>query len=50
MPPTRAHQIALASAHIGINGEQFIQAAISQALASLARNDPVFSMLIGEIK
>jgi hypothetical protein len=49
MPPSRARQVALGAAYMGLNGEQFIQAAISQALASLARNDHALSMLIGDI-
>jgi hypothetical protein len=49
-PPERARQVTLASAYMGMNAEQFIQCAISQALAALARNDRAFSMVMGDIQ
>jgi hypothetical protein len=32
-----------------MTGEQFIAAAISSTLLTMARNDPAFSVLLGEV-
>ena len=39
MPQTRAAQIALAAAELGISSEQFIQSAITAALLTCADHD-----------
>ena len=48
--PTRARQVALASAYLGVStSEAFIQCAIAQALRTLAVNDPGFGLVLGEV-
>jgi hypothetical protein len=42
MPRTRALQIALAGAHLGLSSEQTIQSFITAGLLSLASHDRVF--------
>jgi hypothetical protein len=43
MPEARSRQIAAASAHLDITGEEFIQSAITAALVSLAQADRSFA-------
>ena len=46
-PATRARQVALASAYLGMSSsEEFIQCAISQALRTLANNDRNFGLVL----
>jgi endonuclease/exonuclease/phosphatase family metal-dependent hydrolase len=42
MPETRSRQVAVASAHLDVTGEEFIQSAITAALLSLCEADRSF--------
>ena len=44
--PVRSRQISLAAAYLGIDGERFIQSAITASLLSLSDHDPTFALML----
>jgi hypothetical protein len=44
--PSRSRQIALAASLLEIDGEQFIQGAITAALVSLSHQSPLFALCL----
>ena len=49
MSQRRARQLALASAYLGMSGEQLIQTSITSTFVTLARHDKAFGLLIGPL-
>ena len=49
MPECRSRQVAAASAHLDVTGEEFIQSAITAALVSLAQADRTFAYALARV-
>jgi hypothetical protein len=49
MPECRSRQLAAASAHLDVTGEEFIQSAITAALISLAQADRTFAYVLARV-
>jgi hypothetical protein len=44
--PARSRQVAICATALGVNGETFIQSAISAAIITLGQNDPLVQLML----